>query len=154
MCQPGRPGPQGDSQEVSSPSLVAFQSAKSRGSSLSGSGLLLFHLIGPLARELAVVAVAPDPEVDVALRLVGVAARDQLGDQSDDLVHRLGRLGLGVGAAETEAVGVLDVPARGLLGQLGAVPGRGGVDLVVDVGDVGDERHLVAALDAASARAR
>ena len=34
MCQPGRPGPQGESQLVSSPSLVAFQSAKSSTSSL------------------------------------------------------------------------------------------------------------------------
>ncbi|HEU4463487.1 MAG TPA: hypothetical protein VFS53_00435 [Gemmatimonadota bacterium] len=31
----GRPAPQGDSHEVSSPSFVAFQSAKSNGSSLS-----------------------------------------------------------------------------------------------------------------------
>ena len=35
MCQPGRPLPQGDPSEVSSPSLCPFQSAKSRGSSLS-----------------------------------------------------------------------------------------------------------------------
>ena len=34
MCQPGRPRPQGESHHVSSPSLCAFQSAKSRGSSL------------------------------------------------------------------------------------------------------------------------
>src|SRR2546430_7712142 len=38
MCQPGRPRPQGESHEVSSPSLFAFQSAKSRGSSFSGLG--------------------------------------------------------------------------------------------------------------------
>ena len=38
MCQPGRPTPHGDSQEVSSSSLVAFQSAKSRGSSFAGFG--------------------------------------------------------------------------------------------------------------------
>ena len=38
MCQPGRPGPQGDAHDVSSPSFVAFQSAKSRGSSFSGLG--------------------------------------------------------------------------------------------------------------------
>ena len=31
MCQPGRPRPQGESQLVSSPSLRAFQSAKSWG---------------------------------------------------------------------------------------------------------------------------
>ena len=35
MCQPGRPRPHGESHDVSSPSLCAFQSAKSRGSSLS-----------------------------------------------------------------------------------------------------------------------
>ena len=38
MCQPGRPRPHGASQAVSSPGLFAFQSAKSRGSSLSGFG--------------------------------------------------------------------------------------------------------------------
>ena len=38
MCQPGRPGPQGEAQDVSSPSFVVFQSAKSRGSSFSGLG--------------------------------------------------------------------------------------------------------------------
>ena len=37
MCQPGRPGPQGEPQEVSSPSLCAFQRAKSSGSSFSES---------------------------------------------------------------------------------------------------------------------
>ena len=35
MCQPGRPWPQGESHEVSSPSLCPFQRAKSSGSSLS-----------------------------------------------------------------------------------------------------------------------
>ena len=36
MCQPGRPGPHGESHIVSSPGLFAFQSAKSRGSSFRG----------------------------------------------------------------------------------------------------------------------
>ena len=35
MCQPGRPFPQGESQEVSSPSFWPFQSAKSSWSSFS-----------------------------------------------------------------------------------------------------------------------
>ena len=39
MCQPGRPRPQGESHAVSSSGLFAFQSAKSRGSSLSGFGV-------------------------------------------------------------------------------------------------------------------
>ena len=39
MCQPGRPRPHGESHHVSSVSgLFAFQSAKSRGSSLSALG--------------------------------------------------------------------------------------------------------------------
>ena len=37
MCQPGRPSPQGDTQNVSSPSLRAFQSAKSCGASFSSA---------------------------------------------------------------------------------------------------------------------
>ena len=38
MCQPGRPAPQGELHDVSSPGLFAFQSAKSRGSSLRAFG--------------------------------------------------------------------------------------------------------------------
>ena len=37
MCQPGRPSPQGELQLVSSPSFVAFQSAKSCGARLSAA---------------------------------------------------------------------------------------------------------------------
>ncbi len=38
MCQPGRPRPHGEAHDVSSPSFVAFQSAKSRGSSFAAFG--------------------------------------------------------------------------------------------------------------------
>ena len=57
MCQPGRPLPQGASQAVSSPSLCAFQSAKSSGSSLRSralDALALVHLLDVAVRELAV----------------------------------------------------------------------------------------------------
>ena len=37
MCQPGRPSPHGDGQDVSSPSLWAFHSAKSCGLSFSSA---------------------------------------------------------------------------------------------------------------------
>ena len=37
MCQPGRPSPQGDSHQVSSPSLRPFHSAKSCGDSFSSA---------------------------------------------------------------------------------------------------------------------
>ena len=48
MCQPGLPRPQGESHAVSSSGLFAFQSAKSRGSSLRGFALLLLELVGLL----------------------------------------------------------------------------------------------------------
>ena len=38
MCQPGRPGPHGDSHDVSSCPFVAFQSAKSRWSAFRSLG--------------------------------------------------------------------------------------------------------------------
>src|SRR6202012_5273382 len=51
--------------------------------------LALVHVLGTAVGELAVVGEAADAEVDVAARLVGVAALDQVGDQLDDPVHRL-----------------------------------------------------------------
>ena len=71
--------------------------------------LALVHLVGIAVGELAVAVEAADAEVDVAARLVGVAALDQRLDQRDDLGDRLGRERLGVGPAEPEPVGVLDV---------------------------------------------
>ncbi len=38
MCQPGRPAPHGDAQDVSSLGLLAFQRAKSRWSSFRSLG--------------------------------------------------------------------------------------------------------------------
>ena len=64
MCQPGRPGPQGESQQVSSPSLCDFQRAKSSGLSLSelGAGLLaLVHVLRAAVGELAVAVEAARP---------------------------------------------------------------------------------------------
>ena len=113
MCQPGRPRPQGESHDVSSPGLFAFQSAKSRGSSLQRVRLLLLDLVGPLAGERAVLGEARDAEVDVALGLVGVARVDQLLDQRDDLGDRLGRLRLtSSGISSPKRSRVLEVPLR------------------------------------------
>ena len=91
MCQPGRPRPHGESHDVSSPAFVAFQSAKSRGSSLSAFGSCSSTWSGPLAREPAVLREPRDTEVHVAVDRVGVARRDELLDQRDDLGDRLGR---------------------------------------------------------------
>ncbi len=150
MCQPGRPSPQGEGQDVSSSGLRAFQSAKSSRSSLSWAvpGLLaLVHLVRIAVGELAVAVEAPDAEVDVAAGLVGVAGLDQRLDQRDDLGDRLGRERLRVRPPEPEAVGVLDVEREhppDVLGRRHAALARGVVDLVVDVGDVDHQRRLVA----------
>ena len=115
MCQPGRPGPQGESQLVSSPSLCAFHSAKSSRSSFrrGRAGLLaLVHVLGAAVGELPVAGEAADPEVDVSAGLVGVPGLDQLGDQRDDPADRLGGQRLGVRPAQPEPVGVLEIGLR------------------------------------------
>ncbi len=150
MCQPGRPSPQGAGQAVSSPSLRAFQSAKSCGLSFSVRGVValsLLHLLPRAVGELAVAVEARHAEVHVAARGVGVAALDEGGDQVDDRPDRLRRARLVVGPAEAEAVGVALVVRGHLPGELLARdPGLAGgvVDLVVHVGDVLDQGHLVA----------
>jgi len=128
MCQPGRPRPQGESHHVSSPGLLAVE-----------------ELVRALAGELPVFRVARDAEVDVALDVVREAALVELRDEADDLRNRLGRPRQVVGPAEPERVGVLEVPLRRARGELGTRTRRGPVDLVVDVGDVVDERDVVAA---------
>ena len=142
MCQPGRPRPQGEFQEVSSPSFFAFQSAKSRGSSLSGFGSCSSTWSGPVAGELPVVREARDAEVDVAVDLVGVPALDQLLDVLDDHrdVHR--HLRQLVGHAEPESPRCPPGTRRSPAWRARRSSRRRGVvDLVVDVGDVVDERR-------------
>ena len=142
MCQPGRPRPHGEFQEVSSPSFFAFQSAKSRGSSFFSFGSCSSSSSGSLPGQLPVVLEARDAEVDVAVDLVGVLALDQLLDELDDHRHVLRDLRQLVRHAEPERLRVLEVPLGRLLRELGARPVAGGVvDLVVDVGDVVDERR-------------
>ena len=144
MCQPGRPLPHGEFHDVSSPSFVAFQSAKSRGSSFFGFGSCSSTSSGFWPGELPVVLEARDAEVDVAVDLVGVLARDQLLDELDDHRDVLRHLRHLVGHAEAERLRVLEVPLGRLLRELGARARGGVVDLVVHVGDVVDERHVVA----------
>ena len=138
MCQPGRPRPQGESHEVSSPGLFAFQSAKSRGSSLRGFGSCSSTWSARWPREPAVVREAGDAEVDVAARLVREAGGDQLLDHRDLVGDRLRRrVGSTSGRPSPRSARVLEVPvaSRGAASSALA-PGRGVVDLVVDVGDV------------------
>ena len=109
--------------------------------------LLGDHVVRLRARERAVRGIGRHAEVDVAAGLVGEPAVDQLADESDYLRDDLGRARLDVWPAEPELVGVVDVPLRRLLGQLGAphlLPRGRLVDLVIDVRDVLDELDLVA----------
>ena len=72
---------------------------------------------------------------------------DQGFDQGDDFGDRLRGQWLVVGAAQPEAVGVLEVGVGHLAGE--SIRGRSGLsrrreDLVIDVGDVDDQPSLVA----------
>ncbi len=151
MCQPGRPSPQGESQARVLARLARLPEREVERVllELGAAGLLaLVHLVGVAVRELAVAVEAADPEVDVTPGLVGVPALDQRLDQRDDLGDRLGRQRLGVGAAEAERARCPRRRRRSsrAASSAEAIPAlaRRGVDLVVDVGDVDDERRLVA----------
>jgi hypothetical protein len=106
--------------------------------------LLLGELVELLVREPSVLGEASDAEVDVAVDLVREAAGDQLLDQRDLLGDRPLCRRLVVRPPEAEVVRVLEVPLRRVARELRARPRRGVVDLVVDVGEVLDERDLVA----------
>ena len=117
MCQPGRPRPHGESHDVSSPACSPSR-ARSRGVLLERVRLLLLDLVGPLASR-------PYPgsratKVHVTFDRVRVLALDELLDEADDLGNHLARLGLVVGHPQAEAAGVLEVPRRHPLGELGA----------------------------------
>ena len=131
------PLPHGLSQN-GSPGLAAFQSAKS-------SRILLAlvdldpragqHIVEVAVRELAVIRVGCDAEVDIAVGRVGVVALDQAGDEADDLGHRLGGARVGVGRQNVERLQLLRRTRRYTLGQLLRVaPKRVGAvdDLVVE----------------------
>src|SRR5439155_12296656 len=113
---------------------------------LQRARVVVLELLRPLPRQAAVLGKASDAEIDVTRGLVRVLTSNELLDQRNDLRNRLRRFRLVVGPAETELLGVIEVPLRGLRRELGAVPGRSVVDLVVDVGDVLDEVDVVAAL--------
>ena len=72
------------------------------------------------------------------------AAIDELRDEVDDLRNELGHLRHQVRHPEPEVASVLEVPGGRLFGEGGTRAGGGLVDLVVDVGDVVDEGHVVA----------
>src|SRR5262249_37504487 len=76
--------------------------------------VLALDLVDALARELPVVGIARNAKVDVPVRVVRVAARDELGDERDDLRDRVARLGQLVGKAEPETADIVEIPLRRL----------------------------------------
>ena len=109
--------------------------------------LALVHVVDPVAGQLAVVGVAQNVEVDVAPAGVGVPVVDQPLDQLDHLGDVPGGTGLGRrGQHAKRVVRLGEGPLEGGC-PLPPRPARvGGLveDLVVDVGDVADECHVVA----------
>ena len=150
MCQPGRPLPQGAS-HAGSPGLAPFQSAKSMGCSFSAptsTRAHRHHLIKVAVGELAVVVLAADPEVDVAVGGVGGAGVDQMLDQLLHLGDLFGGAGVDVGGTHVEVAHIALEGVDLIDGQLGhghAEPLSPHDHLVVDIGVVVDEAHATAA---------
>ena len=68
------------------------------------------HVLQPLSGEAPVVLDLLHREVDAAvLAPVSVAVIDDLLDHGDDIIYALRGLGIGIGAANPEAVNVLEV---------------------------------------------
>ena len=109
--------------------------------------LSLLHLLEWAVRELAVAVKAGHAKQNVAVSHIGMPPLDERLDQGDDRTDVLGCLGLVVGPAETQRIGVRDVGRRHLACELvarnAAFPGCF-VDLVVHVGDVHHEVRVVA----------
>ena len=151
MCQPGRPLAPRRVPRRCPPSASRLPEREVERVLLARGALdalALVHLVDVAVRERAVGGQRADAEVDVALGHVGVVALDQVGDQLDDLLRpsaspaARGRGGR-CRAARCRRRSAPSSPPRARAD--GAPAGaRRVVDLVVDVGDVRDERRLVA----------
>ena len=158
MCQPGRPSPQGEGHEVSSCGFVAFQRAKSRGSSFRSLGSWATMSSGFAPESEPYSGQARDAEVDVArptrtrarARRAPRSARRSRGSSRSRAARR--RAGRGRASSVSSKYHRVARAASSALGI--ALRARRVVDLVVHVGDVLDELHLVAPSARASASAR
>ena len=143
VCQPGRPGPHGDSHEGSA-GFAFFQRAKSNGDRFSS----FTSTRAPDRSESrlwwaskAVVGHLGDREVDAVARLVGDAESHELGDEIHHLVDvRQWRAGSssGGGSPGCPSPPPLGLVPLGYLRRRALLLARSGDDLVVDVGDVRD----------------
>src|SRR5262249_25095716 len=105
------------------------------------------ELLRVAVAQLAVIGVLADLEVDVAAGGVGVALIDQPLHHALDVADVLRRPREVVDAGDAQPLEVVLVVGGDALGQLlpiDVLPGGLVDDLVIDVGDVDDEGHLVA----------
>ena len=110
------------------------------------------HLVARAAGEDAVIRLARDREQHVMLGDIGVARGDEPLDHGEDRGDVLGRARLDIGRQRQEGSGIVVELGGGALGQLAdryALRLGGGVDLVVDVGDVAHVAHMSGAIDRA-----
>ena len=104
------------------------------------------HLIQVAPRQSAVLRVRADSEVDIPARRVGVVALDQPGDEGDDLRDMFRHPRVVVGRLDRQCLGGFPIGGDILFSDLGDahVEASGPLDdLVVDVGEILDVRHLV-----------
>ena len=110
------------------------------------------HVIHRPAGERAVILVALDREQHMALGGIGMALGDQPFDHLDHLADILRRPRHLAGLQRAQRRHVVEIPLRGLGGDLldtAAAFGGAGVDLVVDVGEVAHIGHMVRPIDMA-----
>ena len=103
------------------------------------------HEVSP--GEFAVPRKGRHTEIHVAISRVCQPPLDQAADERHDLVHRVGDLRLGVGAPQSQQVGVLHVLPGAALRQFRgrhSLSPCGVIDLVVDVRDVDNQTAALA----------
>ena len=151
MCQPGRPGPQGDGHD-GSPGLARLPQREVERVQLAGRRLDAFavrELVEAASGQLPVAVELLDGEVDAALAGVRVARRSSsFAIRSSISGMCAGRSRLEVGRQDVQPPHRVLVAARVALRDDHRVDTelvRAVDDLVVDVGDVADEEHVVPA---------
>ena len=146
MCQPGPPAPP---RRVPRGVLAGLRRLPEREVArilLERVPLLLLHLVGPLARQPAVFRIARDAEVDVAARRHTRSPRSTSSSMKRTIPAMCSvAFGSSSGRPSPRSPMSSMYHCGRARGELGARARRGVVDLVVHVGDVVDERRVVAA---------
>ncbi len=108
------------------------------------------HVIHRAARQRAIGLVGPHPEQHVPLRLIGMAARNQILDHRHHRADPLGRARHIRRLQRPHGRHVLQIPPTRLLGDLPDVPPallRPRDDLVIHVGEVAHIAHVLGPID-------